>query len=550
LNRDENVTKMILTQILAGVALTVFGVRFLRKGFDRLFGSRLAGWLENLTSNRPKAWLGGILAGTVAPSSTGLSLVALQFMEAGKLNADRMLLILLGAGAGITVTVQLLAFRIQDYAGLFLIVGLIGFQFMKREIPRGIGQCLLALGFVFLAMQMIGSGARAAVQQDSVRLLVELLEGAPVLVFFITALLAMLLQSSTATIGLGLALGATGVLSASVLAPWVIGTNVGIACTSMILGWAHLEGRRLGAANVIAKLSLGLPLILWPGLGVMLFELLPGSTERQTAMLHTCFNLAVGVAALALATPLLKLVRLLIAPANPSDLPRNESFLDPQSLESPSTGLASATRETLLMGDEVRVMLDHFWMASQSGDATLARRIQKTDDRIDQLNLRLREYLSMISDGNNEERHWQLTLNSFSNELESIGDIIDKQLCDLVIKHPLDATILPDIEKAALKDLHHRVRERLQSALALLTNRNPSDAQAFLLGKETLNEWCRDQQRQHYERLTSSPSPSVSGSAYFLDLLNGYRRISSHLSTLGYALRPAESARKPPKSSE
>jgi phosphate:Na+ symporter len=528
---------MILTQILAGIALTVFGVRFLRKGFDRLFGSKLAVWLDRLTTSRPKAWLGGILVGTVAPSSTGLSLVTMQFLQAGKLTADRMFAVLLGAGAGITITVQLLAFRIQDYAGLFLIVGLIGFQFLRREVLRGIGQCLLALGFVFLAMQMIGAGAREAVAHENLALFIKMLEGAPVLVFAATAVMAMLLQSSTATIGLGLALGGAGLLSAPVLVPWVIGTNVGIACTSMVLGWPQLEGRRLGAANVCLKILVGLPLVILPVFGLWVYELMPGSLERQTAMLHTCFNLAAGITGIVIATPLLRLVRLMVAPSNPADLPRAESFLDEQSLDSPSAGLASATRETLLMGDEVRIMLDHFRQAFESQSVELAKRIQRTDDRIDQLNYRLREYLSQIADGNHEERHWQLTLNSFSNELESIGDIIDKQLCDLVVGHKGDIASLPTEEQATLAELHRRVRERLQAALQLLTHRDPRNARSFLTGKEELNEWCREQQRLHYERLARTPNPAVAGSAYFLDLVNGYRRINSHLSTLGYAFR-------------
>ncbi|HRJ73166.1 MAG TPA: Na/Pi symporter, partial [Terrimicrobiaceae bacterium] len=110
---------MVFYQIAGGIALTIFGIRFLRKGLDRLFGGRLVAWLARMTQQRWKAFSSGVVVGTLAPSSTALSLITLQMLNTGQLTAERMLAVLLGANVGITVTVQLLAFHIQDYAGLF-----------------------------------------------------------------------------------------------------------------------------------------------------------------------------------------------------------------------------------------------------------------------------------------------------------------------------------------------------------------------------------------------------------------------------------------------
>lgn len=540
---------MIAAQILAGVALILFGVRFLRKGLDRLFGMKLAEWLGRMTGNRWAALGGGAVAGAIAPSSTGISLLSMQMLEAGKLDSRKMLAVLLGANIGITVMVQLLAFRIQEYAGIFLIIGILAFQFLHREVLRGIGQCLLALGFIFLAMQFIGGGARAFAGNPETVMLVGMLEGHPWLVLIATAILAVLMQSSTATIGLGLALGGTGLLPPALLALWVVGTNLGIACTSLIAGWPTLEGRRLGAANIIAKAGVAVPVLLAPGFAAWAFGLMPGAIERQMAMFHSSFNLVVGILAVALSGPLVALVRWMIQPPADKDLPRAVSYLDERALDSPSLALAHATRETLLMGDEARLMLEHFWEAFRAGNRHLAVRVQQEDDHLDLLNRNLCQYLSRISEEKNDaETRWQLTLHNFSNELESVGDVVDRQLCELFLKRPELEARLPEREMQTLDHLHREVLKRLDQAQGLLTTRGADVAREFLAGKERLNAWCREVQLEHYKRLEAGDSSLLATSPFFLDLLDGYRRINSHLSSLGYAFqKPVEHQHRRPK---
>jgi phosphate:Na+ symporter len=142
-------------EIAAGVGLILFGIRFLRKGLDRLFGGKLITWLSRLTSRPWKAFGAGIAAGAVSPSSTSISIMAVQLLSAGRLRAEGILAMLLGANVGMTILVQFMAMRIEDYAGLMIALGVAAFLYARREMLRGCGQCLLALGFIFLAIQMI-----------------------------------------------------------------------------------------------------------------------------------------------------------------------------------------------------------------------------------------------------------------------------------------------------------------------------------------------------------------------------------------------------------
>ncbi|HWL14766.1 MAG TPA: Na/Pi symporter, partial [Opitutus sp.] len=154
-------------------------MRFLRKGLDRLFGGALFRWLSRLSRSRWRAFGGGVVIGTVAPSSTGLAILGAQLLgrEAGGLAAPTVLAVLLGASVGLTVAVQLVSFHIGNLASVLMVLGVIGYQFCSREVLRGIGQCLLALGFVFLAMTLIGENARLLTGDGEVREVLLRLQG-------------------------------------------------------------------------------------------------------------------------------------------------------------------------------------------------------------------------------------------------------------------------------------------------------------------------------------------------------------------------------------
>ncbi|MFZ4777808.1 MAG: Na/Pi cotransporter family protein [Terrimicrobiaceae bacterium] len=539
---------MIFLQIAGGVALTIFGIRFLRKGLERLFGGKLVAWLSHMTQRRWKAFLSGMVVGTLAPSSTAISLITLQMLNTGQLTAERMLAVLLGSNVGITVTVQLLAFHVQDYAGLFILLGVLGFQFLNREVLRGVGQCLLSLGFIFLAMRLIGDGAAAMSLDQASSQWLQLFAGHPLLTFIFVSGFTVCVQSSTASIGFAIALCASGLFSAELLIPWVLGANVGISLTALAAGWPTLEGRRLAMANLLVKLCFALPLLLLPSLAMQILSNLPGSPTREIANFHTGFNLLIGIIAIPFLGPITRFVRMMVVPPQTTTgLPEIESYLDPQALDTPSLALANATRETLRMADGVKLMLQYFWQGYSVRDLHLMLRVQNEDDRADNYNRDIKDYLSRIREGMTEEEiRWQFALLTFSNELESVGDVIDKNLCDTLRKQTAEGVYLSSEDYAALCELYERVMARFNVAMGFLANRGGSQVKGFLSGKESLNEWCRQAQRQHYERLRAGTAQGVVASAYFLDILNGFRRINSHISTIGYAVAPPSGRRKAP----
>jgi phosphate:Na+ symporter len=529
---------MVLLNIAGGVALILFGIRFLRKGLERLLGHGLHDWIERVAQKPWKAALAGFSFGTIAPSSTAQTLLTLQLLNAGKLSADSMLAFLLGANLGITVMVQLIAFRIFDYFTVFLVAGLILFQYFRSETIRGIGQSVLAMGFIFLAMGIISSAARdLTANPDFVTILGVLVHHRLLLVVFAAAL-TFCTQSSTATIGLALALGSAGAAGLELVLPSVLGANLGIGLTSLAAGSSTWEGRRLATANLLLKgLAIAAALVIFPFVKSWL-EATPGSLARQGANFHSMFNVVVTLAGVVLAAPLGRVLRRAVKPAESASAAVNPiaTHLDPTALSSPVFALSNATRETLRLADGVKSMLEGAWRALATHSPDLAREVQKHDDRVDELNASIKAYLSHIPADAMTPRDSQLQfgLLNFSSQLESIGDVVDKTMCGSILDHAREHVKLHPEDQADLDALYHKVMRRFDTAISVLATRDRELARQFLDNGDELKEWCIATQKRHYGRLATGDPNAILASTRFLDVFNVLRRISGQLNTIGH----------------
>ncbi|MFV0551288.1 MAG: hypothetical protein ACK5L6_05115, partial [Anaerorhabdus sp.] len=177
-------------------------------------------------------------------------------------------------------------------------------------------------------------------------------------------------------------------------------------------------------------------------------------------------------------------------------------------------------------------------------DMDLIQSVQGEDDRVDAFNRSINDYLSQLREGMTaDEARWQFVLQTFVNDLESAGDVVDRSLCDMLRKQTALAVFLPEADYRALRDLHERVSARLNIAIGFLASRGVGDVEGFLNGKETLNMWCRELQSRHYERLYKAAASDLAASAFFLDLLNGLRLFNSHITAIGYAIAKPRSKR-------
>lgn len=538
---------MDFLNIAGGIALILFGVRFLRKGLARIFGHALHAWLERMVKRRWTASLAGAMIGAIAPSSTAQTLIALQLLRSARVALTRILIFLLGANVGITIAVQLLALHWFDYYPLFLMAGFLAFQYGRIEWLRGTGQALFAIGLIYLAMNIMGHGARGLMEGPDLQALFQIALRHGLVVLAASALLTLVTMSSTASIGLGLVFGEARPDSFGWLIFAVLGANLGIGINSVVAGWSSAQGRRLGAASLFLKAVVAAGLIAVARPLIHGVEGMPGSLARHVADFHTGFNIVVVLVGMALSTPLEKLLARANRRAAATVIPSVTTHLDDTALTSPSFALANATREILAMADEVKVMLAGAWRAFGEGNPELARTVHKHDDRIDELNANIKLYLSRIRTEamTAEDKRLQFGLLHFCSQLESIADIVDKNIGAFALKSVNLRQIMCVEDRADLEALYSQVVFRINGAISVLASRDRTLARHFLAESATLKHWCVEAQQRHYRRLNGADG--VAASELFIDVFGALRRISGQLNTIGHTFADEKSNHDAPE---
>jgi phosphate:Na+ symporter len=450
-----------------------------------------------------------------------------------------MLAVVLGANVGITVAVQLLSFRLEHYAGIFLVVGGIFYLYLKRPTFRGSGQILLALGFILLAMQLITGAAGVAQANPDLKLFFHVTENYPWAIFIATALLTVAVQSSTASIGLGIGLAYGGLLSDAAVLPWVLGATLGIAVTGMLAGWSSLECRRLAVGNFIIKTAGALPLLLaGRSVSAWVFHFLPGTIAQQTANFNTLFNLSVGVLSLPLLGPLVHLLHFLFEAPESDPKGELQSYLDRILLQAPSLALNQATREEIRLIDQLKHMLHSIWVMLWGKNLRLLGGIELFQQRIESMEDNLANYLGQISDENlnEDDRLWKFCLVDYSHELADIATLVRRDLTDAIIRQIESRQEFTPEDRQELEVIYSQTLERTEKATCLLMSRDALKAEEFIREKEEVNLHFRHWRRTRLDRL----GPASLNTTLLTDLLNCLRRVNSDLTAIAYTIARRE----------
>lgn len=532
-----------LVQLLAGIALILFGVRLLREGLERICEPRLEGLVQQLTQRPGRAFLAGLGVGITVPSSTSLSLLIVQAIRTSGITALQSLPLMLGADIGITALVLFSSLHVEKITPWLLVIGIALYQFARGKRGYSTGQMLLGLGVVLLGVSQIELiGAGIATHPD-ITSLFAIAEHFPVALTILAGCVAIALQSSTATILLLASFGATGSLTLALALYVVIGANLGIAVTRLMIGWTLPEARRLAVAGLLGRLAVAALMAAWGGLLLDVLAKvdlsgLPLGYSLKVALLHVSFNVLCAAIGMPLGAFLVS-VASWILPAPPAAKRRfGPRYIAGASAQEPSLALGQSLREILHAAEIVREMLSDLWRALEQGDEAMARAVSQRDDQVDLLDKEVKRFLTQLANHNLEaevalEQMRQLR---FLNEIEAIGDIVDKNLCELVLKKLEFGMRFPEPAWSDLRGFFSKVQENMLIAEIAFQTRDPKLAAQLLRHKEWLNQYHRQLSDQQLTRLTKSQGETPEISAVELDLLLNLKRINSCTSHVAYAL--------------
>ncbi|MEX1108881.1 MAG: Na/Pi cotransporter family protein [Dongiaceae bacterium] len=532
----------LLLNIAGGVALLLWGVRMVRTGILRAWGSDFRRLLASSLRNPLKAWAAGLGVTTLLQSSTATATLAVSFASKGLVTTAAGLALMLGADVGSTLVVQVLSFGLHWLSPVLILIGVVAFLVTESGIIRHVGRALVGLGLVLLSLSLIVGASEPLRDSEAMQTVLTALGREPVIAFLVAALLTWLAHSSVAMVLFVMSLVGSAVVPLELGFVLVLGANAGAGIVPFMLSLAEPPtARRIPLGNLLFRVFGALIALPFLAFAAPYIAEVNGGPARQIANFHTAFNLALTILFLPLTGLAAKLVDRLLPDTREVEGTIRARYLDPEVIKRPSLALAAASREVLRMSDIVETMLRELIAVFRDNDPKLIERISKMDDDVDTLYEAIKLYLTEASRAatSEEESRRLIDAITFTTNLEHVGDIIDKNLLELAQKKLRNRLSFSAEGWKELETMHQRVVDNMQLALGVYMSGDIDSARELLAQKEMMRDLERAGSEHHLERLRSGRVQSIETSALHLDIMRDLKRINSHLTSVAYPILDA-----------
>lgn len=537
-----------LLNLLAAIALLVWGTQLVRTGILRVFGANLRQLLARSVSNRITAALSGIGVTALVQSSTATALITSSFVGQGLIALPAALAVMLGADIGTSLMTVVFSFDLSWLSPLLIFIGVVLFITSQSSTAGRIGRVLIGLGLMLLALRLVSESTAVLIQSPAVKAILASLSSDLLLEVTVGAVLAVVSYSSLAIVLLTATLAASQVIPLDVALGLVLGANLGSGLLAMLTtARSAIEARQVPVGNFLFKV-MGLAMAA-PFVGLWVHHVLPfvGSAALTVVLYHLTFNLVVGVVFIGCTGVVARWVERLL-PSVPQNQGRERPrHLDPSALATPSLAISCAAREALHQADVVETMLRGILVVIRNDDLQLALDLRKMDDAVDELYSSIKYYLTKISRealGEAESRRWTDII-SFTINMEQIGDIIERVLIDIEDKKIRKGRSFSDAGMAEIAELHARLIDNLRLGMSVFLNGNVRDAQKLLEEKARFRDLEHAYAAAHLDRLSDNTLQSMETSSLHIDLISDLKRINSHICSIAYPILDSAGALAP-----
>ena len=544
----------MLFGLLGGLGLFLFGMDMMSSALQRFAGGRMRAILGALTNNKFIGVAVGAFVTMVIQSSSATTVMLVSFVRAGLMGLTQTLGVILGADIGTTVTAQLIAFKLTDYALLMIALGF-GIKFLAKK-PRmlGIGNSVLGFGILFFGMHIMSeSMAPLKSYQPFLNVLVGLEN--PVFGIIIGTLFTALIQSSSAFTGIVIVLAQQGFLTLTAGIPLIFGANIGTCVTAILASMnAGREAKRVALAHTMFKV-LGVLLFVWwvPSFAALIRNISPGGdgavtdpvalariVPRQIANAHTVFNVGLALVFLPLTGLMAKgVLRFLPVLAEPEPDPRFRTMhLDPDILSTPALALNLAKVEILRMGKRVKEMAGLFIGLFFQDDLAALERIHELEDEVDALDEQITRYLLAIGkqDISEDQAGEVYLMMHVTKQFEGFADMVDRDIGPLARKKISARVDFSESGRREVRAYHIKMMKQISRAITAFQEDSLEKAKK-MTKKEAKYVALEGVYRQaHFERIRGAVEESIASSEIHIELMDCLRRLNGYTSNIARAM--------------
>jgi phosphate:Na+ symporter len=542
--------------LFGGLALFLYGMEQMSNGLKKTAGDRLRSILSTLTNNRLMGLTVGAFVTMMIQSSSATTVMLVSFVQAQLMTFVQSLGVILGADIGTTITAQLIASNLTDYALLMIAIGFGIRMFSKNDNSKHIGEIILGFGILFFGMKLMSD---AMFPLRTYVPFIDLLKGLenPLLGLLIGAVFTALIQSSGAFAGIIIVLAQQGLLTLDAGIPLILGSNLGTCVTAGLASIGSTrEAKRVALAHTLFKVGGILLFILWiptfadiirsisPTSDAVGLDKLASETPRQIANAHTLFNVSLAFVFLPFTVLFSKLI-LIILPRRKVEIGVVPVVwhLEDSAISTPALAIGLAQTEISRMAKISKRMLNAIIIPFITNEEkrddiypqlTLREGIDMREEKIDFLEEKVTEYLFRITreELSKSQASEVYAMMAIVKDMESIGDVVHRNLMPLIDKKNVLKKDFSSKGKKEIIDYHISVMKQVSRLENALTEMDFEKANKILTKEAKYQNIEFEYRMAHIKRVQKEKTKSILTHEIHMDLMDMLKQIHMYLKNI------------------
>jgi phosphate:Na+ symporter len=539
--------------LIGGLAVFLYGMMVMNDNITESAGKKFRSILLSLTKNNLKGFLTGLAITTVNQSSSATTVMEVGFVGAGLMTFYQTIAVTMGAEVGSTVTAQLVAFKITKYALIFVALGFFISLFVKSKQVKGIGNAILGFGLLFLGMDIMSKSLEPLRSFQPFLNMMTKVE-TPIVGILVGLIFTLIIQSSGATSGIVIAMALSGTITFEQAVPINLGATIGTSITAFLgsltlnreakrVAYSHTISQTIGVIIAFVLIQIpfqGTNFWYWFCKWVTKTFFLTTDLSRQIAMAHT---LSAVVKCLIL-FPFIDIYSNLLTklfPSKEEEKPFGPIYISDTLLDTPGVALQQAKKEILRTGQIVSEMFAkaRSCIDKYERNLILCDQVSLIDVKVDKLRHAIVDYLRKIASKNlsEEESQQEIKYLYIINDIENIGDIIDKNIMPIAKKITELDVLFSSEGWYEICNFHDIILKNLNEVLIAFEKDDIVLAEKIAQTKPEIGKYESELKMKHISRLHRGLPESIETSSMHLDLIDQYKRINSHIASIAYAIK-------------
>ncbi len=533
--------------MLAGTGVFLIGINMMGSNLESLAGSKMRTLFDKISSNRFTGLLTGAGVTAVIQSSGATTVMVVGFVNAGLMTLTQAAPIIMGANIGTTITAQIVALESLKITAWFAVLAAVG-AFMqmlsKKDTIKKLGALLAGLGMVFVGMDVMKNSMSLIAEIDAVTNVFKNTTNPAILILLALALTA-LVQSSSATSGILIALaGSFGIPLKSIMYA-TLGINIGSCITSVIASiGTNANAKRATAIHLLFNtigMVVFLPIIIWSPIDVW-FETMFANVETQSAMFHTFFNILMTLVLIPFVKPLVWVATKVVPEKKAKDdveenyMPERFKFIDKRILSTPAIAINQTKHEIILMSE---IAYKNFKLSLNCVKNGKLEKQEKFANREKHLNFLNREISKFLVELSAKEISFkdELMLASFYHvvsDLERVGDY-SENIMEYADELQKLKTTFSDVALAQLDEMTEAIHKVFENSIKAFEYQDMELVEVVYKYEDMVDEFKMQLDRDHIKRLNSNQCSASTGAVY-LSLVSNLERISDHMQNIAKSI--------------